>query len=101
MKLSELLEVVSISNRIILYHNNEIVFADWLANMAENRRTDLSGEIYDSYKDHEVERVSILNEVKHKEWEKRGLVKPLLPNETPDYVFSELMTMVFLVIDIS
>lgn len=29
-------------------------------------------------------------EIRHKEWQKRGLMAPLQPQETPEYSFSDL-----------
>lgn len=40
--------------------------------------------------DAEVKRFRPTPEIRHKEWQKRGLMAPLQPQETPDYSFSDL-----------
>lgn len=40
--------------------------------------------------DAEVKRFRPIPEIRHKEWQKRGLMAPLQPQETPEYSFSDL-----------
>lgn len=40
--------------------------------------------------DAEVKRFRPTPEIRHKEWQKRGLMAPLQPQETPEYSFSDL-----------
>lgn len=47
-------------------------------------------ELYQSIKDREVEDFKFHLDIKHKQWKEKDLMKPLMPDETPQYAFSDL-----------
>ena len=53
--------------------------------------TDIEEEILSA----EVKRFQAVPEIRHKEWQKRGLMKPLQPEETPEYNFSDLQMSIY------
>lgn len=83
MRLREFLTVFSNPDRIRIIKDDKAVYTGFLALMecAENLE-----ELMDA----EVKRFRPELEIRHKEWQKRGLMAPLQPRETPDYSFSDL-----------
>lgn len=83
MKLREFLTVFEQSDRLRIVKNEKDVYTGFLALMAH------AGNM-EALMDAEVKRFRPTPEIRHKEWQKRGLMAPLQPQETPDYSFSDL-----------
>ena len=47
-------------------------------------------EIYESIRRAEVKKFRAVPEIRHKKWEELNLMKPLQPEETPEFSFSDL-----------
>ena len=83
MKLREFLTVFEQSDRLRIVKNEKDVYTGFLALMAH------AGNM-ETLMDAEVKRFRPTPEIRHKEWQKRGLMAPLQPQETPEYSFSDL-----------
>lgn len=83
MKLREFLTVFEQSDRLRIVKNEKDVYTGFLALMAH------AGNM-EALMDAEVKWFRPTPEIRHKEWQKRGLMAPLQPQETPDYSFSDL-----------
>lgn len=83
MKLREFLTVFEQSDRLRIVKNEKDVYTGFLALMAH------AGNM-EALMDAEVKRFRPTPEIRHKEWQKRGLMAPLQPQETPEYSFSDL-----------
>lgn len=83
MKLREFLAVFEQSDRLRIVKNEKDVYTGFLALMAH------AGNM-EALMDAEVKRFRPIPEIRHKEWQKRGLMAPLQPQETPEYSFSDL-----------
>lgn len=80
MKLREFLTVFEQSDRLRIVKNEKDVYTGFLALMAH------AGNM-EALMDAEVKRFRPTPEIRHKEWQKRGLMAPLQPQETPEYSF--------------
>lgn len=47
-------------------------------------------EEYRKYSEHEVKKFRAVPEITHRRWEELGLMKPLEPDQTAQYKFSDL-----------
>lgn len=83
MKLREFLTVFSNPDRIRIIKDNKEIYMGFLA-LIEH------AENLEAHMDEEVKRFRPTPEIRHKEWQKRGLMAPLQPQETPEYSFSDL-----------
>jgi hypothetical protein len=83
MKLREFLTVFEQSDRLRIVKNEKDVYTGFLALMAH------AGGV-EELMDAEVKQFRPIPEIRHKEWQKRGLMAPLQPQETPEYSFSDL-----------
>lgn len=83
MKLREFLTVFEQSDRLRIVKNEKDVYTGFLALMAH------AGNM-EALMDAEVKRFRPTPEIRHKEWQKRGLMTQLQPQETPEYSFSDL-----------
>ena len=83
MKLREFLTVFEQSDRLRIVKNEKAVYTGFLALMAHVGNME-------ALMDAEVKRFRPIPEIRHKEWQKRGLMAPLQPQETPEYSFSDL-----------
>lgn len=79
MKLREFLTVFEQSDRLRIVKNEKDVYTGFLALMSHAGNMEA-----------EVKRFRPTPEIRHKEWQKRGLMAPLQPQETPEYSFSDL-----------
>lgn len=61
----------------------------WLKGLPKLEPTEIV-EGLETLMDAEVKRFRPTPEIRHKEWQKRGLMAPLQPQETPEYSFSDL-----------
>lgn len=80
MKLREFLTVFEQSDRLRIVKNEKDVYTGFLALMS------YAGNM-EALMDAEVKRFRPTPEIRHKEWQKRGLMAPLQP---PEYSFSDL-----------
>ena len=61
------------------------VYIGWLGILREDK-SQISKEIWRA----EVKDFAVVPDIRHKDWQKLGLMKPLEPGEHPQYKFSDL-----------
>lgn len=83
MTAGELIAIMDNSQKLQVIEGGKVLFCGWIGLLPYS-------EAKERIKAAEVKRFSPYLDIKHKEWESRGLMKPLEPEETPDYSFSDL-----------
>lgn len=84
----DIIRVLQSSDRLQIKKGKTLIYAGYVASM---EHTDIEEEILSA----EVKRFQAVPEIRHKEWQKRGLMKPLQPEETPEYNFSDLQMSIY------
>lgn len=85
MTLQEFFGVIENSDRIRIIKDEADVFTGYLATFRPQKR-----ELFEQYKDEQIKKFRAVPEIRHKHWEELNLMKPLEPDETPDFSFSDL-----------
>lgn len=75
MQTQDIIRVLQSSDRLQIKKGKTLIYAGYVASM---EHTDIEEEILSA----EVKRFQAVPEIRHKEWQKRGLMKPLQPEET-------------------
>lgn len=88
MQTQDIIRVLQSSDRLQIKKGKTLIYAWYVASM---EHTDIEEEILSA----EVKRFQAVPEIRHKEWKKRGLMKPLQPEETPEYNFSDLQMSIY------
>lgn len=88
MQTQDIIRVLQSSDRLQIKKGKTLIYAGYVASM---KYTDIEEEILSA----EVKRFQAVPEIRHKEWQKRGLMKPLQPEETPEYNFSDLQMSIY------
>lgn len=83
MTAGELIALMDDLQRLQVIEGGEILFCGWIGLLSYH-------DAEEHIKAAEVKRFSPHLDIKHKHWESRELMKPLEPEETPDYSFSDL-----------
>ena len=78
MTVGEIREITWPSCRALIERDGKIVYIDWFYKIPEELRRE------------KIKELIISTEVRHKNWKKLGLDRPLQPDELPDYSFSDL-----------
>lgn len=89
MRLEDFIKVIENSDRLRIFMGEREVYVGFLALL-----TPLYGkggdEVYESIRDKEIKRFRAVPEIRHKEWERAGLTRPLEPEEMPEFSFRDL-----------
>lgn len=88
MQTQDIIRVLQSSDRLQIKKGKTLIYAGYVESM---EHTDIEEEILSA----EVKRFQAVPEIRHKEWQKRGLMKPLQPEETPEYNFSDLQMSIY------
>ena len=94
MTVKEFCEVISDTARLRIRKDAKDVHVGFLGML----KTD--SVMFGSVQGMEVKRVTADPEIRHRQWKQRELMKPLLPQETPDYSFSDLQLTLYYTIEI-
>lgn len=84
MTVGELFEVITSPDRLRIMQQDEELYVGFLGVLK------LETEIFDELKDREVKKFRAVPEITHRQWKERNLMRPLEPEETPDFSFSDL-----------
>lgn len=84
MILEEFVKLIENSDRLRILKDEKEVFVGWLAMLV------MQNEIYERMRTDVVKKFRAIPEMRHKQWKERNLMKPLEPDETPEFVFSDL-----------
>lgn len=89
MKLEDYVKVIENSDRLRILQGEKEVYVGFLALLVPFRGNG-GHEVYESIRRAEVKRFRAIPEIRHKKWEKLNLMRPLQPEETPEFSFSDL-----------
>ena len=84
MILEEFVKLIENSDRLRILKDEKEVFVGWLAMLV------MQNEIYERMRTDVVKKFRATPEMRHKQWKERNLMKPLEPDETPEFAFSDL-----------
>lgn len=90
MRLEELIKVLQNSDMLRVIKDGAEVYTGYLVGMAYQNGAEFGGELFDQYKDNIVKSFRCVPEMRHKKWKELNLMRPLRPDETPDFSFSDL-----------
>ena len=95
MTVADFIKIIEPSCLLRIAKGKETLYTGYVGCFMNQVKDGYKGEEYNKYKDEEIKRFSAHLEITHKEWKERGLLRPLLPEETPDYCFSDLQTKLY------
>lgn len=93
MKVSDLFKLLSEPHRIriIREEDKKQLWIGYLSIFTMHTAKDpATADFVKTIMDADVKKLRAIPEIRHKEWEEKGLMPPLEPDETPDYSFSDL-----------
>lgn len=84
MALEEFVKLLENSDRLRILKDGKEVFVGWLAMLV------MHNEMYERMRTDAVKKFKAIPEIRHRQWKERNLMKPLEPDETPEFLFSDL-----------
>lgn len=84
MTLEEFVKLLENSDRLRILKDGKEVFVGWLAMLV------MHNEMYERMRTDAVKKFKAIPEIRHRQWKERNLMKPLEPDETPEFLFSDL-----------
>lgn len=84
MTVGEFLEKIENPDRLRIVQQGEDIFVGFLGML------NLNAEALTKIKDREIVKFRAIPEIRHKKWNELNLTRPLEPDETPDFSFSDL-----------
>ena len=84
MILGEFVKLLENSDRLRVIKDEKEIFVGWLAMLV------MHNEMYEEIRTDAVKKFRVIPEIRHKQWKERNLMKPLEPDETPEFAFSDL-----------
>lgn len=84
MALEEFVKLLENSDRLRILKDGKEVFVGWLAMLV------MYNEMYERMRTDAVKKFKAIPEIRHRQWKERNLMKPLEPDETPEFLFSDL-----------
>ncbi len=94
MTLEEFVRVIDNSDRLRIIKDEQEVYVGFLALLAPVYGWD-GNEVYKRMRNDEVKKFRAIPEVCHKKWKDLNLMRPLQPEETPDFSFSDMRFSVY------
>lgn len=95
MKVGEFLAAISNANMLRIEKDGRQIYTGYLGLLLHGDKG-----LYEEVRDAEVKHFAAVPEITHKEWERLGLKKPLMPEETAQYSFSDLQMTLYYTIKI-
>lgn len=93
MTVKDIMTLLESPDRVRVIKDGEEIYNQYFANMEVDK--DIVAQIGDA----EVKRFRAVPEIRHKRWKELNLMKPLKPDETPDFSFSDLqMTLYYTIL---
>ncbi len=84
MALEEFVKLLENSDRLRILKDEKEVFVGWLAMLV------MHNEMYERMRTDAVKKFRAVPEIRHRQWKERNLMRPLEPDETPEFLFSDL-----------
>ncbi len=92
IRLKDLMTMLRNPDRIRIVKGGRDLFVGFMGQMEEEERQKYADEI--------VKRIKGATEIRHRKWKEKGLMSPLLPDQTADYSFSDLQMTLYHVIEL-
>lgn len=92
IRLKDLMTLLRNPDRIRIVKGGRDLFVGFMGQMEEEERQKYADEI--------VKRIKGAPEIRHRKWKEKGLMSPLLPDQTADYSFSDLQMTLYHVIEL-
>lgn len=90
MTLQEFMSILENSDKLRIIKDDKEVFTGFLASLSPVQGMGENAEIFDRYKEETVKKFRAVPEIRHKKWKELKLMKPLEPEQTPEFSFSDL-----------
>lgn len=94
MTVGDFLATITNPDRVRIVQQGEDIFVGFLGVLL------LKAEIFDTVKGKEVKKFRAVPEICHRRWKELNLMRPLEPDETPDFSFSDLQMSLYYTIHI-
>lgn len=94
MTLEEQCNALESTDMLRIVKDGDDLFVGYLAAFTP-RIANHQNKLYDAHKNGAVKRFRAVPEVTHREWEERNLMRPLQPDETPDYKFEDMQVKLY------
>lgn len=97
MTLDQLFDVTDKYHRWIINEGTNSIYVGYRWNLRDDafNLEPRNGDLYEQIKDREIEHLTFHIDISHKKWKEKGLMKPLMPEETPQYSYSDLQETVY------
>lgn len=95
MTLKDFVSTLYNSDRIRILKDDAEIYVGYLASFAMGHGLEKNGELFTQYKNEEVKKFRAVPEITHKKWKELNLMRPLEPEETPDFSFSDLQLKIY------
>ena len=89
MTLEDFVKVIDNADRLRVLQGGKEVFVGLLALLVPVHGHG-GNEVYESIRREEVRKFRAVPEIRHKKWEELNLMRPLQPEEMPEFSFSDL-----------
>jgi hypothetical protein len=89
MILQEFIEILENSDRLRVIKDDKEIFVGYVA-LFTMKMSSKEKNFLEQYKQEMVKKFRAVPEIRHKQWKKLNLMRPLEPDETPDFSFSDL-----------
>lgn len=94
MKVRDFIGILDNSDRLRIIAGSTDVYTGYLALFRPFADHETSEE-YRKYSEYEVKKFRAVPEITHRRWQELGLMKPLEPDQTAQYMFSDLQMQLY------
>lgn len=95
MTVGQVVELLTNSDRVRVMKDDKEIFVGYLYSLTTEEQ-----ERYDNIRNCEIKKFRAVPEIRHKKWQEKGLMQPLMPDEMPEYKFSDLQMSLYYTIHI-
>jgi len=89
MTLEDFVKVIENADRLRIFKDGKEVFVGFLALLVPTYGKG-GNKVYEGIRREEVKKFRAVPEIRHKKWDELNLMRPLQPEETPEFSFSDL-----------
>lgn len=83
------------SDRVRILKDDKEIFVGYLYSLTTEAQNN-----YDDIRNCEVKKFGAVPEIRHKQWQEKGLMQPMMPEEMAEYRFSDLQMSLYYTIHI-
>jgi hypothetical protein len=89
MILQELIDTLDNSDCLRVIKDDKEIFVGYVAIFSMKIKSQ-EMNLFEQYKQETVKKFKAVPEIRHRRWKELNLIKPLMPEETPNFSFSDL-----------